>query len=67
MVLHTHNIIFSGYPNSEVKSMDKKSKQKPATDEKKEKYTYSENPEIDTDLARTIIENNIVAPDPKDL
>jgi|GEM_PF-4036731 hypothetical protein len=47
--------------------MNKKTRQRPATNQKEVKSTYSENPEIDTDLARTIIENNMTAPDPKDL
>lgn len=47
--------------------MNKKNVQRPTTNEKEEKYTYSENPEIDTDLAITITENNMKVPDPKDL
>ena len=46
--------------------MDKKNVQRPTTNEKKEKYTYSEDPEIDTDLAVTIIENDLKVADPKD-
>ena len=47
--------------------MDKIKKQQPTKDEKKEKYITSENSEINTDLARTMVEDNMTAPNPEDL
>ena len=47
--------------------MNEKNKQQAATYEKKEKYNSSENPEINPNVARPIIENNMKVPDPKDL
>lgn len=62
-----HKIVFFGHSKIEVKKMDKKKRQQSQKDDKKEKYITNENPEINTDLARTMVVDDMTAPDPKDL